>query len=192
MLAIRWERPACQRGGNNWKQRKEETQAQSAPKQHEHEVEKAANFRIIFAIINTVASNNPCPGCCVCTSLRNCATSRLPPDASSLSDGVNTGSIIKGLSLPCSPSSLLSANACICNVPEAALSPPATWIHCQPAVHGGALIWRQAFCVPRWAAEKSDAPPMRLVSPTSSKRASSSPPRPPWLWRSEHRTFFLL
>lgn len=91
---------------------------------------------------------------------------------------VNIGSIIKGLSLPCSPSSLHSANACICNVPEAALSPPATWIHCQPPVHGKALIWRQARCVPRWAAEKSDVPPPALISPNHSLHASSSPAHP--------------
>ena len=88
---------------------------------------------------------------------------------------VNIGSIIKGLSLPCSPSSLHSANACICNVPEAALSPPATWIRCQPPVHGKALIWRQASRVPRWAAEKSDVLPPVLISSTHTQLASSSP-----------------
>lgn len=91
---------------------------------------------------------------------------------------VNTGSIIKGLSLPCSPSSRLSANACICNVPEAALSPPATWIRCQPPVHGGALIWRQACCVPRWAAEKSDAPPY-AARLTHFQQACQQPPPTP-------------
>lgn len=88
---------------------------------------------------------------------------------------VNISSIIKDLSLPRSPSSLHSANACICNVPEAALSPPATWIHCQPPVHGKALIWRQASCVPRWAAEKSNLPPPVLISPTHTTNGSSSP-----------------
>lgn len=91
---------------------------------------------------------------------------------------VNIGSIIKGLSLPCSPSSLHSANACICNVPEDALSPPATWIHRQPPVHGKALIWRQASRVPRWAAEKSDVLPPVLISSTHTQLASSSPAHP--------------
>lgn len=111
----------------------------------------------------------------VCRSAQPLVRLTMPP---SWAAAVNTGSIIKGLSLPCSPSRLLSANACICNVPEAALSPAATWIRCQPAVHGGALIWRQACCVPMWAAEKSDAPPTQLVSPTSSKSASSPPAHP--------------
>lgn len=136
------------------------------------------------------ASDNLCWGAQVCPQMSG--TSRASRCPVLEWAAVNTGSIIKGLSLPCSPSSRLSANACICNVPEAALSPPATWIRCQPPVHGGALIWRQACCVPRWAAEKSDAPPTQLVSPTSSKRASSLPPSTPWLWGPGRGTFFCL
>lgn len=80
---------------------------------------------------------------------------------------VNIGSTIKGFSLPCSSSSLLSANACICNVPAAALSPPATWIRCQPPVHGKALIWRQAGGGAKVGSRKKWPPKTpALISPT--------------------------
>lgn len=96
-------------------------------------------------------------------------------------EAVNIGSIIKGLSLPCSPSSLHSANACICNVPEAALSPPATWIHCQPPVHGKALIWRQAS----WRAKVGSRKKWRPATSTHLSHlqpARQQLPSTPWLW----------
>jgi len=95
---------------------------------------------------------------------------------------VNIGSIIKGFSLPCSLSSPRSANACICNVPVAALSPPATWIHCQPLVHDKALIWRQASKSAKVGIRKK-------WPPTTSSRLSHSHYGHPqlqskaWLWK---------
>lgn len=99
-----------------------------------------------------------------------------------------SAALSKASGCPALPSSPPSANACICNVPQAALSPPATCICCQPAIHGKALIWRQAGAGAKVGSRKK----------VTSQHHRAHPPPPTmhcglqllpsthWLWEPKH------